>query len=178
MATEHGAKTTAFGESIGRLDPGRFFDAVLINWRTATYPYQDPDIPVLDAVMQRAKTGAVDAVFVDGEIVYADGRFTKVDRDAVLARAAYKTLGLQSYFTAGEKEVRAWTFRHGMTAPQCAGVIHTDFEKGFVKAEVVSYEDLVKNGSVAAAREAGRYRLEGKSYLFKDGDVALFRFTD
>ena len=81
-------------------------------------------------------------------------------------------------FRSGEKEVRAWTFRHGMTAPQCAGVIHTDFEKGFVKAEVVSYEDLVKNGSVAAAREAGRYRLEGKSYLFKDGDVALFRFTD
>jgi cytosine/adenosine deaminase-related metal-dependent hydrolase len=88
MATEHGARTTAFGESIGRLDPGRFFDAVLINWRTATYPYQDPDIPVLDAVMQRAKTGAVDAVFVDGEIVYADGRFTKVDRDAVLAEIA------------------------------------------------------------------------------------------
>ena len=88
MATEHGAKTTAFGESIGRLDPGRFFDAVLINWRKATYPYQDPDIPVLDALMQRAKTGAVDAVFVDGEIVYADGRFTKVDRDAVLAEIA------------------------------------------------------------------------------------------
>ena len=95
-----------------------------------------------------------------------------------LIRSAYHLLGLATYFTAGEKEVRAWTFRHGMTAPQCAGVIHTDFEKGFVKAEVVSYEDLVKNGSVAAARDAGRYRLEGKSYHFKDGDVALFRFTD
>ena len=95
-----------------------------------------------------------------------------------LIRGAYKLLGLATYFTAGEKEVRAWTFRHGMTAPQCAAVIHTDFEKGFVKAEIVSYDDLVKNGSVAAARDAGRYRLEGKSYLFKDGDVALFRFTD
>ncbi len=95
-----------------------------------------------------------------------------------LIRGAYKLLGLATYFTAGEKEVRAWTFRHGMTAPQCAGVIHTDFEKGFVKAEVVSYEDLVKTGSEAAARKAGRYRLEGKAYLFQDGDVALFRFTD
>ncbi len=95
-----------------------------------------------------------------------------------LIRGAYHLLGLATYFTAGEKEVRAWTFRSGMTAPQCAAVIHTDFEKGFVKAEIVSYEDLVKNGSVAAARDAGRYRLEGKSYLFKDGDVALFRFTD
>ena len=95
-----------------------------------------------------------------------------------LIRQAYHLLNLQTYFTAGVKEVRAWTIRVGDTAPQAAGVIHTDFEKGFVKAEVVSYEDLVKNGSVAAARDAGRYRLEGKSYLFKDGDVALFRFTD
>lgn len=88
MATEHGAKTTAFGQSIGRLDPGRFFDAVLIDYDRATYPYQDPDIPILDALMQRAKTGAVDAVFVDGRLVYADGRFTQVDRDAVLAEIA------------------------------------------------------------------------------------------
>ncbi|RZK83604.1 MAG: amidohydrolase, partial [Methylobacterium sp.] len=92
MATEHGAKTTAFGQSIGRLDPGRFFDAVLIDYDKATYPYQDTDIPILDALMQRAKTGAVDAVFVDGQIVYADGRFTRVDRDAVLAEIA-ETLG-------------------------------------------------------------------------------------
>jgi cytosine/adenosine deaminase-related metal-dependent hydrolase len=92
MATEHGAKTTAFGQSIGRLDPGRFFDAVLIDYDKATYPYQDTDIPILDALMQRAKTGAVDAVFVDGRIVYADGRFTQVDRDAVLAEIA-ETLG-------------------------------------------------------------------------------------
>lgn len=92
-----------------------------------------------------------------------------------LIRAAYALLGLASYFTAGEKEVRAWTFHAGMKAPQCAGVIHTDFEKKFIKAEVVSYEDLVAAGSVAAAREAGKYRLEGKEYVFRDGDVALFK---
>jgi cytosine/adenosine deaminase-related metal-dependent hydrolase len=85
MASEGGAKTTAFGASIGRLDPGRFFDAVLIDWEAATYPYQDPDIPMLDALVQRAHSRHVSAVYVDGEIVYQDGRFTKVDRDAVLA---------------------------------------------------------------------------------------------
>jgi len=94
-----------------------------------------------------------------------------------LIRKTYDLLGLASYFTAGEKEVRAWTFVKGMTAPQCAGVIHTDFEKGFIKAEVVFYDDLMAAGSVAHAREAGKYRLEGRDYLFKDGDVALFRFN-
>lgn len=94
-----------------------------------------------------------------------------------LIRATYDLLGLASYFTAGEKEVHAWTFTKGMKAPQCAGVIHTDFEKGFIKAEVVTYADLVQAGSVHAAREAGKYRLEGKEYLFKDGDVALFKFN-
>mgnify|MGYP002837316483 CR=1 FL=1 len=94
-----------------------------------------------------------------------------------LIQASYDLLGLASYFTAGEQEVRAWTFRKGMKAPECAGVIHTDFEKGFIKAEVVSYEDLTEAGSYQKAREAGRYRLEGKEYLFKDGDVALFRFN-
>ena len=95
-----------------------------------------------------------------------------------LIRATYDLLGLASYFTAGEKEVRAWTFRKGMKAPQCAGVIHTDFESGFIKAEVVSYDNLVAAGNVVAAREAGKYRLEGKDYEFVDGDVALFRFNN
>ncbi|MCC5788961.1 MAG: redox-regulated ATPase YchF [Opitutales bacterium] len=94
-----------------------------------------------------------------------------------LIRKAYELLGLETFFTAGEKEVRAWTFTKGTKAPQAAGVIHTDFEKGFIKAEVVSYEDLSKLGSVAAARDAGKYRLEGKEYVFRDGDVALFRFN-
>ena len=95
-----------------------------------------------------------------------------------LIQETYSLLGLKTYFTAGEKEVRAWTFVEGMTAPQCAGVIHTDFEKGFIKAEVVSYDDLAGLGSVSAARDAGKYRLEGKEYPFKDGDVALFRFAN
>ena len=94
-----------------------------------------------------------------------------------LIRASYELLGLASYFTAGEKEVRAWTFKKGMKAPECAGVIHSDFEQGFIKAEVVSYKDLVELGSTQKAREAGKYRLEGKDYVFKDGDVALFRFN-
>jgi GTP-binding protein YchF len=96
---------------------------------------------------------------------------------SALIRASYGLLGLQTYFTAGEKEVRAWTIKKGWKAPQAAGVIHTDFEKGFIKAEVVSYADLSKLGSIAAAREAGKYRLEGKEYVFQDGDVALFRFN-
>jgi cytosine/adenosine deaminase-related metal-dependent hydrolase len=88
MATEGGAMTTAFGATIGRLDPGRAFDAALINWKTTTYPYQDPDIPMLDALVQRAKSNAVDAVYIRGELVYADGRFANIDRDAVLAEIA------------------------------------------------------------------------------------------
>jgi ribosome-binding ATPase len=96
---------------------------------------------------------------------------------SALIRGTYELLGLQTYFTAGEKEVRAWTIKRGWKAPQAAGVIHTDFEKGFIKAEVVSYGDLTRLGSTAAAREAGKYRLEGKDYVFADGDVALFRFN-
>lgn len=94
-----------------------------------------------------------------------------------LIRAAYQLLGLATYFTAGVQEVRAWTFRKGMKAPQCAGVIHTDFERGFIRAETVAYDDLMAAGSMAAAKEAGKVRLEGKEYLVKDGDVMLFRFN-
>ncbi len=95
-----------------------------------------------------------------------------------LIRAVYELLGLATYFTASEKEVRAWTITRGMKAPQAAGVIHTDFEKGFIKAEVVSYEQLAALGSLAAARDAGKCRLEGKDYVFQDGDVAHFRFAN
>ncbi|KIL76797.1 redox-regulated ATPase YchF [Bacillus badius] len=94
-----------------------------------------------------------------------------------LIRAAYSLLGLATYFTAGVQEVRAWTFRKGMKAPQCAGVIHSDFERGFIRAETVSYEDLVAAGSMGAAKEAGKVRLEGKEYIMQDGDVVHFRFN-
>ena len=94
-----------------------------------------------------------------------------------LIRATYHLLGLQTYFTAGEKEVRAWTIRIGDTAPKAAGVIHSDFERGFIKAETLAYEDLVECGSVAAARDKGLYRIEGKEYVVADGDVLLFKFN-
>ena len=92
-------------------------------------------------------------------------------------RAGYQLLGLQTYFTAGVKEVRAWTVKVGATAPQAAGVIHTDFEKGFIRAEVVSYDDYVANNGEQGAKEAGKWRLEGKDYIVKDGDVIHFRFN-
>jgi GTP-binding protein YchF len=94
-----------------------------------------------------------------------------------LIRATYHLLGLQTYFTAGEKEVRAWTIQVGDTAPRAAGVIHSDFERGFIKAETVAYDDLIACGSVAAAREKGLYRMEGKDYVVADGDVLLFKFN-
>src|SRR5690625_932439 len=94
-----------------------------------------------------------------------------------LITASYELLGLATYFTAGEKEVRAWTFKKGMKAPQAAGIIHTDFERGFIRAETVSYEDLMDAGSMVQARENGIVRLEGKDYLVQDGDVIHFRFN-
>ena len=94
-----------------------------------------------------------------------------------LAHQGFHTLGLQTYLTAGPKESRAWTIRRGWTAPQAAGVIHTDFQRGFIKAEVVSYDDLVAAGSMAAAKAAGRVRMEGKDYIMSDGDVVEFRFN-
>ena len=94
-----------------------------------------------------------------------------------LIRATYHLLGLRTFLTAGEKEVRAWTIHAGDTAPKAAGVIHSDFERGFIKAETVAYDDLLKCGSVAAAREKGLYRMEGKEYVVQDGDVMLFKFN-
>ena len=94
-----------------------------------------------------------------------------------LIREAYKLLGLQTYFTAGEKEVRAWTIRAGMKAPQAAGVIHTDFERGFIKAETYHCEDLFALKSEQAVKDAGKYRVEGKEYVVKDGDILFFKFN-
>ena len=94
-----------------------------------------------------------------------------------LIRSTYHLLGLRTFLTASEKEVRAWTIHAGDTAPKAAGVIHTDFERGFIKAETVAYDDLVQCGSVAAAREKGRYRMEGKEYVVQDGDVLMFKFN-
>ncbi|TCC60521.1 redox-regulated ATPase YchF [Kribbella pittospori] len=95
----------------------------------------------------------------------------------VLARVGFDTLGLQTYLTAGPKEARAWTIKRGATAPEAAGVIHTDFQRGFIKAEIVSYDDLMEAGTMTAARSAGKVRMEGKDYTMQDGDVVEFRFN-
>lgn len=94
-----------------------------------------------------------------------------------LIHNTYHLLGLKTFFTVGKDEVRAWTFKDGMKAPECAGLIHTDFEKGFIKAEVMSYDDLIKYGNEQRVKEAGRARLEGKDYVMQDGDICLFRFN-
>jgi ribosome-binding ATPase YchF (GTP1/OBG family) len=96
---------------------------------------------------------------------------------AKLIRAAYKLLNLQTYFTAGVKEVRAWTIHRGFTAPQAAGVIHSDFEKGFIRAEVIKYNDYINYKTEAAVKEAGKLGVEGKEYIVQDGDVMHFRFN-
>ena len=94
-----------------------------------------------------------------------------------LIKSAYKLLNLETFITAGEMEVKAWTYHKGWKAPQCAGVIHTDFEKGFIRAEVIKYEDYIKYGSEAAVREAGKLNVEGKDYVVQDGDIMHFRFN-
>lgn len=94
-----------------------------------------------------------------------------------LIKAAYKLLDLETFLTAGPKEVRAWTYRKGSKAPQCAGVIHTDFERGFIRAEIIKYEDFIHYGSEAAVKEAGKMHIEGKDYVFQDGDIVVFRFN-
>jgi ribosome-binding ATPase YchF (GTP1/OBG family) len=112
----------------------------------------------------------------DKKVFLADAGLTEPGLHR-LSRAAYTLLGLQTYFTAGEKEVRAWTVPQGATAPQAAGAIHTDFERGFIRAEVAAYDDFVACGGEQGAKEAGKLRLEGKDYVVRDGDVMHFRFN-
>ena len=94
-----------------------------------------------------------------------------------LIRVTYDILGLATFFTVGTDEVRAWTFKKGMKAPECAGIIHSDFERGFIRAEVMSYDDLISYGSELKVKEAGKARLEGKEYVMQDGDICYFRFN-
>ncbi|MDR2872435.1 MAG: redox-regulated ATPase YchF [Xanthomonadaceae bacterium] len=148
------------------------------------------DNPHLQAVRARAETEGSQVVPVSAAIEEELSQLDDVDRDAFLTdlgldepglnrviRAAYQLLGLQTYFTAGVKEVRAWTVKAGATAPQAAAVIHTDFEKGFIRAETVSYGDFIRYKGESGAREAGRFRLEGKEYRVQEGDVLHFRFN-
>jgi GTP-binding protein YchF len=152
------------------------------------------DEPVLTDEARRKELEALvapaDAVFLDAKV---EAELLELDEESArellesigqeepglyaLARAGFHTLGLQTFLTAGPKEARAWTIKRGDTAPQAAGVIHTDFERGFIKAEIVSYDDLVEAGSMAAAKAAGKVRMEGKDYVMADGDVVEFRFN-
>jgi len=146
--------------------------------------------PHLEAVKRHAATEGAPVVAVcaaieaeigdmgaeDKAVFLADMGMTEPGLDRVI-HAGYTLLGLQTYFTAGPKEVRAWTVRRGATAPQAAGVIHTDFERGFIRAEVIAYDDYVRHKGEQGSKEAGRMRLEGKEYVVKDGDVIFFRFN-
>ena len=146
--------------------------------------------PYLDKVRERAAQEGAEVVPVCAAIEEELAQLDDADKIAFLAdmgldepglnrviRAGYKLLGLQTYFTAGEKEVRAWTVKRGSTAPQAAGVIHTDFERGFIRAETVAYDDYIKFKGESGARDAGKLRLEGKEYVVKEGDVLHFRFN-
>jgi ribosome-binding ATPase len=146
--------------------------------------------PHLDKVVARAKIEGAEVVPVCAAIEEELSQLEDADKLAFLQdmgleepglnrviRAGYKLLGLQTYFTAGEKEVRAWTVKRGSTAPQAAGVIHTDFERGFIRAETIAFDDYIKYKGESGSRDAGRLRLEGKEYIVKEGDVLHFRFN-
>jgi GTP-binding protein YchF len=146
--------------------------------------------PLLDEVKKIAASEQAQVVVlcasIEAEISQLDDEEKKLFLDELkleepgldrLIHAGYKLLGLETYFTAGVKEVRAWTIHHGATAPQAAGVIHTDFEKGFIRAEVIAYNDFLQYKGEAGAKEAGKWRLEGKEYVVKDGDIMHFRFN-
>lgn len=148
------------------------------------------DNPHLDVVRKLAESEGAGVVVVCNKLEAEIAELDDEERDEFLAdlgmeepgldrviRAGYDLLGLQTYFTAGVKEVRAWTVKIGATAPQAAGVIHTDFEKGFIRAEVVSYDDFIEFNGEQGAKEAGKWRLEGKDYIVQDGDVVHFRFN-
>ncbi|HEX7770190.1 MAG TPA: redox-regulated ATPase YchF [Dokdonella sp.] len=148
------------------------------------------DNPLLDQVRARAAAEGAEVVPVCAAIEEEMAQLEDADRDEFLKdlgldepglnrviRAGYKLLGLQTYFTAGEKEVRAWQVKKGATAPQAAGVIHTDFERGFIRAETIAYDDYIKYKGESGARDAGRLRLEGKDYVVQEADVLHFRFN-
>jgi GTP-binding protein YchF len=150
----------------------------------------DHDNAYVKLVQQRGAEEGADAVVICAAIEAEIAQLDEEDKAEFLSdigetepglhrviRAAYHMLDLGTFFTSGEKEARAWTFRHGMTAPQAAGRIHTDFEKGFIRAEVVAYEDFVTYGGEHGAKEVGKWRLEGKEYVVREGDVIFFRFN-
>jgi len=176
-----------------RVDSAPLRELNLLTTKPFLYVFNADESVLTDATRiaeLRDLVAPADAVFLDAKI---EAELAELDEESAmellesigqtergldaLARAGFHTLKLQTYLTAGPKEARAWTIHQGDTAPKAAGVIHTDFEKGFIKAEVVSFDDLVEAGSMAAAKAAGKVRMEGKDYVMADGDVVEFRFN-
>ena len=187
---EQGKVLSAHGTN---LDPVILRGFGLMTTKKFIYVFNTDDAGLADEAMQaelRDFVASAEAIFLDAKF---EAELVELEPDEAremleasgqdeagldkLARVGFDTLGLQTYLTAGEKEARAWTIHKGWTAPQAAGVIHTDFERGFIKAEIVSYDDLVEYGSLAEARAHGRVRMEGKDYVMADGDVVEFRFN-
>ncbi|MGH8775274.1 MAG: redox-regulated ATPase YchF [Jiangellaceae bacterium] len=176
-----------------RLDPEPLKELHLLTAKPFLYVFNMDDEELGDETLKdemRALVAPAEAIFLDAKI---EAELAELDAAEalellqsmgqeesgldMLARIGFDTLGLQTYLTAGPKEARAWTIRKGATAPEAAGVIHTDFQRGFIKAEVVSYDDLLKAGSIADAKAKGMLRIEGKDYVMADGDVVEFRFN-
>ncbi|TDE93920.1 redox-regulated ATPase YchF [Occultella glacieicola] len=189
---EAGTTISAGGDAAG-LDPEIVAELGLMTAKPFIYVFNTDDEGLADASMQaelRELVAPAEAIFLDAKFeaelvelepeeaaeMLAETGQEEAGLDQ-LARVGFDTLGLQTYLTAGPKESRAWTIHKGWTAPQAAGVIHTDFQRGFIKAEVVSFDDLVGAGSMAEAKARGRVRIEGKDYVMADGDVVEFRFN-
>ncbi|MEE6273081.1 redox-regulated ATPase YchF [Georgenia wangjunii] len=189
---EQGTLLSAGGAAAG-LDPEHVASFQLMSAKPFIYVFNTDDAGLADEAMQaelRALVAPAEAIFLDAKFeselveleadeaaeMLADSGQDEAGLDK-LARVGFETLGLQTYLTAGPKESRAWTIHKGWTAPQAAGVIHTDFQRGFIKAEVVSFDDLVSAGSMAEAKSRGKVRIEGKDYVMADGDVVEFRFN-
>jgi ribosome-binding ATPase len=187
---DRGTTLFAAGQSV---DAALLRELNLLTTKPFLYVFNADEEVLTDAeriASLREMVAPADAVFLDAKI---EAELQELDDESAaellesigqtergldaLARAGFHTLRLQTYLTAGPKESRAWTIHQGDTAPKAAGVIHTDFEKGFIKAEVVSYDDLIEAGSMAAAKAAGKVRIEGKDYVMADGDVVEFRFN-
>jgi GTP-binding protein YchF len=186
-------ETIDHAAAAGKIDKDDVYDLHLMTAKPFIYVFNVDDSELGNADLKKKLVDSVapaPAIFLNAqfeseltELDEADAREMLADEGLEesgldqLARVGFDTLGLQTFLTAGEKEVRAWTIHKGWTAPQAAGVIHTDFEKGFIKAEVVSYDDLVEAGSYAKVKDEGKLRLEGKDYVMQDGDIVEFRFN-
>jgi ribosome-binding ATPase len=192
QALEAGTPVIALGQS-GAIDLSMIRELSLLTAKPYIYVFNCDTDELADEELKdrmRALVAPAEAIFLDAKL---ESDLVELDDDEarelltevgitepgldVLARVGFDTLGLQTYLTAGPKEVRAWEIKKGATAPEAAGVIHSDFQKGFIKAEIISYDDLISYGSVLKARDAGKVRMEGKDYVMQDGDVVEFRFN-